>query len=340
MNRYFDRLADLTALHPAHPLGKTDSSPKKSGVVRIEQESPQPIHQEETRLVEPARSPDSSFGKPLEPEPASQETASEKIPTGEQSGESSTADSEPGAAAAKTGPVVQPDSSVGAIEITERVEIAGEKTARPSKGVRKGSDESSLVEAPGQTDLDGKPPAEEKGGDHTLKKEVLDGKPSAGDLPNDPQPLEEHILRIPGEDETGNSRSDYHSVELFKRRRDRAAMIRTALNWVAEDPNLVDSGKRTTPEIKREAVENRSAAESTVRDGEKPTSISRRAIEIEEHIEREAEDFNITIGSISLTVEEPKKETKVVQSPPSRPVERPGPPDISTRLSRHYIKVR
>lgn len=338
MNRYFNRLAELTALNPARPTGKPDSSPGKSGEMQIEQDQPEPLHREVTKIVEPAKSLESSFGKPLEHEPASQETAREMIPTDEQTSESSTADSER-EVVAKHGPAVQSDYSASGFEITERVEIVDEKTSRTPDDKKSADEDSPPMEKAKPVVADIPLTGEDSRQDRPLRQEIREGKPPAGDLPETPQSLEQHVLEIPAEGEIGIGRNDYHSAAIFKRRRDRTAMIRTALNWLAEDPNLEDFGKRTTPEIGRESVEIRSAAESTVRDGEKPTSVPRRAIEIDEHIEREAEDFNISIGSISLTVEEPKKETKIVQPPP-RPVVRHGPPDISTRLSRHYIKVR
>ncbi len=54
----------------------------------------------------------------------------------------------------------------------------------------------------------------------------------------------------------------------------------------------------------------------------------------------EVHDFNLSIGTIHLTVEQPQKPMTGATTPPARTERTPKPPSSSSRLSRHYIRTR
>ncbi len=62
--------------------------------------------------------------------------------------------------------------------------------------------------------------------------------------------------------------------------------------------------------------------------------------ESEQKVEPDIQDFNLSIGTISLTIEEPQKEIQKKEPPQPAKVEtRSSRESSSSRLSRHYIRI-
>jgi hypothetical protein len=62
--------------------------------------------------------------------------------------------------------------------------------------------------------------------------------------------------------------------------------------------------------------------------------------ETKQKVAPDIQDFNLSIGTISLTIEEPQKEIRKIEPPQPAKVERPSSRESgSSRLSRHYIRI-
>ncbi len=73
--------------------------------------------------------------------------------------------------------------------------------------------------------------------------------------------------------------------------------------------------------------------------GEPPASrvVYRESSKQRPHIEAKSQEFHLSIGTISLTIEEARPERQPISQPVAQPPSKPE--NRRSRLSRHYLRI-
>lgn len=114
--------------------------------------------------------------------------------------------------------------------------------------------------------------------------------------------------------------------------------LKEVRGWVAEAPDV--SIKEIPSKDISKTVSAEKGAPVSLSKTESPVSFYKRPTESQPIEEPKIHDFHLSVGTISLTIEEPQKEIKRSEQPLMKK-ERTHKRDVdSTRLSRHYIRIR
>jgi hypothetical protein len=123
----------------------------------------------------------------------------------------------------------------------------------------------------------------------------------------------------------------------FDREHIQQTTLRDIRKWVADssdstrvDLPISDMNQAVYPEDEISSPIDRHAV---------PVSIAQKPIESQKSREPDVQDFQLSIGTIKITVEEPQSMVPPQSAKSNRPTKTPSPASSSTRLSRHYIRI-
>lgn len=107
--------------------------------------------------------------------------------------------------------------------------------------------------------------------------------------------------------------------------------------WVAEPP--VESSEEIKNKDASQTMKMERKIPGYFQEGQMPIASYPRPTESQQRDESEIHDFHLSIGTISLTIEELQKEVQNSEPPQVRE-RKPRPETSYSRLSRHYIGIR